>query len=139
MKMGKKLLAGICVLALSASFSACEDLSPLFTRERPEESSPITTCEESSPITTFEDLSPTATNEDLSDMTNLSVFYCAYDLTELTDDNEIKELIEQKTGVHLEEDWFTNDHTYVYDTVQDMIDSDSLPDMIYAGDGSYNL
>lgn len=130
MKMGKKLLAGICVLALSASFSACEDLSSLFTRERPEESSPITTCEESS---------PTATNEDLSDMMNLSVFYCAYDLTELTDDNEIKELIEQNTGVHLEEDWFTNDHTYVYDTVQGMIDSDSLPDMIYAGDGSYNL
>ena len=107
MKVREKLLAGICILSLSASLPSCAVF-----------------------------------NE--SKTTELSVFYASVsapgESSIINDDNEIKALIEQKTGVKLEESWLDyNERPSMDVALQEMIDSDTLTDFIYAGDGFYTL
>ena len=53
---------------------------------------------------------------------------------ELSEDNEIRELIAEKTGVRLEEKWITNEN-YSIEAVEKLIESGDLPDFVDGLDG----
>lgn len=148
MKRFTKIAAGVMAFTMLLSFCSCSSRKTHSGREySDEESKPeLRTAETSTPIIYPEPTEPTdptkpvdtptpthGRNDDIVDMT----MFIAMSGTEKDYDNEIRELIAEKTGVRVTESYLPA--VTQEEAIDTIIASGKLPDFIYAGSDSYKL
>ena len=151
MKLFKKSAAGVMAIAMLLSFCSCssgkghsgreysdEDSKPEFRATEvtypPVYPDPTEPTEPSDPTKPVNTPAPTyGRNDDIVDMT----MFIAMAGTEKNYDNEIQELIAQKTGVRVTESYLPAITTE--EAIDTIIASGRLPDFIYAGTETYKL
>lgn len=121
MKKSGKVMTWMTVMAMSASICACDLIIPGNTEPSSDIESDVSTSSESTP-----------------DTVELTMF-AAMRGSEKNEDNDIMELIAEKTGVRVKETWLPENKD-PSEAINKLIkSSDGLPDLINGGDGSVTL
>lgn len=121
MRKSGKVMTWMTVMAMSASFCACDLIIPGNTEPSSDIESDVSNSSESTP-----------------DTVELTMF-AAMRGSEKNEDNDIMELIAEKTGVRVKETWLPENKDPSEAINQLIKSSDGLPDLINGGDGSVTL
>lgn len=121
MRKSGKVMTWMTVMAMSASICACDLIIPGNTEPSSDIESDVSTSSESTP-----------------DTVELTMF-AAMRGSEKNEDNDIMELIAEKTGVRVKETWLPENKDPSEAINKLKKSSDGLPDLIDGGDGSVTL